>query len=188
MQTHTRTVEDHAHGWTFIDATRTGLTETSTVVSGSVPDDLWFGSSGSLVPGYEARLVSADGKDIHEYNQPGELLLRSPSIVLGYFKNEKANKEAFEGAWLRTGDEAVVKESPNGNQHIWIVDRLKELIKVKVRVLIAFCLHCPLTKGYRVIKWHRLNSRLTFLPMRTWPTVRSSVCRMKRQESVRRPS
>lgn len=113
-----------------------GLTETCTVVCSSSPDDIWFGSSGCLVPGYEAKVMSADGVEITGYNQPGELLVKSPSVVLGYLKNEKATRETFvdmpEGRFMRTGDEVEFRKSAKGNEHIWVVDRIKELIKVKV--------------------------------------------------------
>ncbi|KIX10217.1 uncharacterized protein Z518_01298 [Rhinocladiella mackenziei CBS 650.93] len=112
-----------------------GLTETCTVVCSSTPRDIWFGSSGCLVPGYEAKIMSPEGNEITEYNQPGELLVKSPSVVLGYLKNEKATKETFvdmpEGRFMRTGDEVEIRKSPKGNEHIWVVDRIKELIKVK---------------------------------------------------------
>ncbi|MCJ1389058.1 hypothetical protein MMC18_001912 [Xylographa bjoerkii] len=108
-----------------------GLTETCTVACSTSYDDIDFGSSGSLLPGVEARLVTIEGTDIEGYDQPGELLLRSPSVTLGYLKNDIATRETFQDGWMRTGDEAVVRKSPKGNEHIWIVDRLKELIKVK---------------------------------------------------------
>lgn len=110
-----------------------GLTETSTVVCSSAVHDLWFGSCGSLIPGCEAKLVSIEGKEITGYDQPGELVVKSPSVVIGYLNNPQANKETFQDGWMRTGDEAVVRVGPGGNEHIFIVDRIKELIKVKVR-------------------------------------------------------
>jgi long-subunit acyl-CoA synthetase (AMP-forming) len=109
-----------------------GLTETCTVVSSTRPDDVWLGSSGTLIPGYEAKIVSPEGEEITAYDTPGELVTRSPSVVIGYLNNRKATKETFEDGWMRTGDEAVVRVSPNGTEHIFIVDRIKELIKVKV--------------------------------------------------------
>ncbi|KAI9753081.1 MAG: hypothetical protein M4579_005353 [Chaenotheca gracillima] len=108
-----------------------GLTETSTIVSSTSTTDIWLGSCGSFISGVEARLVSMEGVDIEGYDQPGELLVRSPSVVLGYLNNEKANTETFQDGWMRTGDEAVVRKSPNGHEHVFIVDRIKELIKVK---------------------------------------------------------
>lgn len=113
-----------------------GLTETCTVVCSSSPEDIWFGSSGSLIPRYKAKLVSIEGVEITGYDQPGELVVASPSVVLGYLNNPKANAETFieeDGdRWMRTGDEAVFRKGPKGYEHIWIVDRIKELIKVKV--------------------------------------------------------
>lgn len=113
-----------------------GLTETCTVVCSTSPKDIWFGSSGCLVPGMEVKIVTVEGNEVTGLDQPGELLVKSPSVVLGYLKNDKATQETFvdmpEGRFMRTGDEAVIKKSPDGNEHIWIVDRIKELIKVKV--------------------------------------------------------
>ncbi|KAI2793723.1 Acyl-CoA ligase inpC [Penicillium oxalicum] len=108
-----------------------GLTETSTVVSSTLPGDVVLGSSGCLLPGVEARIMTSEGKEVTDYDTPGELVVRSPSVVLGYLNNEKATKETFENGWMRTGDEAVVRKGPNGTEHVYIVDRIKELIKVK---------------------------------------------------------
>lgn len=109
-----------------------GLTETATVVCETVSGDIWFGSSGSLLPGVKARLVTVEGNEITGYDQPGELWVNSPSVTLGYLKNEQATKETFveeeDGRYMRTGDEAVVRKSPNGNEHIFIVDRIKEFV------------------------------------------------------------
>jgi long-subunit acyl-CoA synthetase (AMP-forming) len=122
-----------------------GLTETCTVVCSSPETDIYFGSSGSLLPDYKAKIMSIDGVEITGYDQPGELVVQSPSVVLGYLNNDKANIETFMddtdgyGRWMRTGDEAVIRKSPNsGDEHIFIVDRIKELIKVKVCILLPF--------------------------------------------------
>lgn len=108
-----------------------GLTETCTVVTSSSPEDIWFGSSGSILPSIECRIVTPEGKEVTNYDEPGELLVKSPAVVLGYLNNDKANAETFQDGYMRTGDEAVVRKSPNGNEHIFIVDRIKELIKVQ---------------------------------------------------------
>lgn len=108
-----------------------GMTETSTVVLSSAHDDIWFGSSGSILPAVEAKIMSTDGKEITEYDKPGELVIKSPSGVLGYLNNEKATRETFQDGWVRTGDEALVRVGPKGTEHVFVVDRIKELIKVK---------------------------------------------------------
>lgn len=159
------------------------MTETATVVCSTAVDDIWFGSSGCLLPGIEARLITPDGKDITEYDTPGELLVRSPSVVLGYLNNEKATKESFIDGWLRTGDEAMIRLSPNKTEHVWIVDRIKELIKVKVRYLYPtyiFSRSSQLTHFYlRVCKLPPLNLKHICLITRSWRTARSSQSQTK---------
>ncbi|KAK0648296.1 hypothetical protein B0T16DRAFT_324344 [Cercophora newfieldiana] len=112
-----------------------GMTETAVVVCSSSEHDIMHRSSGSLVPGFRAKLMDFDGKEITELDKPGELLVQSPSIVLGYLNNEASNTETFvyhdDGRWLRTGDEVLITLSPAGNEHLVVVDRIKELIKVK---------------------------------------------------------
>lgn len=92
-----------------------GLTETATVVCATAPDDIWFGSSGPLLPGYTARLMTTEGNEITGYEQRGELVVKSPSVTLGYLNNEKANKETFveldDGRYMRTGDEVRISFS-----------------------------------------------------------------------------
>jgi long-subunit acyl-CoA synthetase (AMP-forming) len=129
------------YGSSVMNADNTlGLTETCTVVSSSLETDIWLGSSGSLVPSINAKIISLDGVEITGYDQPGELVVQSPSVVLGYLNNDKANAETFlpdmdgHGRWMRTGDEAVFRKGHSGTEHIFIVDRIKELIKVKVFV------------------------------------------------------
>ncbi|PNP38379.1 hypothetical protein TGAMA5MH_09737 [Trichoderma gamsii] len=109
-----------------------GLTETSVVVSMQNRADIMFGSCGHFIPGYEGRLVDRDGEEVTELDTPGELLLRSPTIMLGYLDNEKETKEAFTSdKWLRTGDLMEIRKSDDGHEHLFIVDRVKELIKVR---------------------------------------------------------
>ncbi|KAJ4299656.1 hypothetical protein N0V90_004902 [Kalmusia sp. IMI 367209] len=108
-----------------------GLTETCTVVCSTSPEDIWFGSSGSLLPSTDVKIVTLEGNEVTGYDEPGELLVRSPSVVLGYLNNDKANQETFQDGYMRTGDEAVIRKAPSGNEHVFIVDRIKELIKVK---------------------------------------------------------
>ena len=103
------------------------------MVCSTSPLDVWFGSSGSLLPSIECKIVTIEGNEVTGYDQPGELLVKSPAVVLGYLNNDKANKETFQDGFMRTGDEAVIRKAPSGHEHVFIVDRIKELIKVKVR-------------------------------------------------------
>jgi acyl-CoA synthetase (AMP-forming)/AMP-acid ligase II len=112
-----------------------GMTESSPLVTINSENDILVGSSGSLIPGIKAKLIDLEGKEVTEYEKPGEMLVQGPNVVLGYLNNEKANTETFvyheDGRWLRSGDEVVVRLSPKGNEHFAVVDRIKELIKVK---------------------------------------------------------
>lgn len=118
-----------------------GMTETCVVVTATSSSDIWLGSSGMLLPGFEMKLVRPDGVEIQGYGEPGEVLVKSPSVVLGYLNNSVATDETFvqlpEGRFIRTGDEGEIRISPSGNQHLLITDRIKELIKVKVRKIVS---------------------------------------------------
>ncbi|KLO84718.1 Uncharacterized protein LW93_4998 [Fusarium fujikuroi] len=121
--------------YSWIMLTWVGLTETCTVVCTTSEDDIDIGSSGSLVPSTKAMIINIEtGEEITEYNKPGELLVQTPSLVLGYMNNERATSETFiwrkDGRWIRTGDEVLIRLAPSGNEHLVVVDRLKELIKV----------------------------------------------------------
>ncbi len=143
------------------------MTETSTVVLSTPTHDIWLGSCGSLLPSCKAKIVSIEGNEITGYDQPGELVIKSPSVVLGYLNNDQANKETFQDGWMRTGDEAIVRKGPNGNDHFFIVDRIKELIKVKVHVVYNILFRTyELTVYQRAYKLHLLSSKPMYSPIR----------------------
>lgn len=137
------------------------MTESGPCVCSTPYDDIDFGSSGCLLPAFEARLVSEKGVDVEGYDEPGELVVRSKAVVIGYLNNPEANKETFQDGWLRTGDKAVIRKSPKGADHIWIVDRMKEMIKVKVgKTNIRYQKNnANNSRGYKL---HQRNSRLIF--------------------------
>jgi acyl-coenzyme A synthetase/AMP-(fatty) acid ligase len=103
-----------------------GMTETTCagiMIPGTMVDET--GSIGYLLPNTQAMLVDEDGKEVIGEG-PGELWVRGPQMLLGYWQNEQATKESTtEEGWFKTGDVAVCKEGK-----FWIVDRKKELIKV----------------------------------------------------------
>lgn len=129
-----------------------GLTESTAVISHTSTHDVYYGSCGSLLPGYEAKLLAPDGSEIHEYDTPGELVVRGPPVVMGYLNNPKATAETFVDGWLRTGDEAVIRKSAKGHEHVFVVDRIKELIKVKVCTPWNRCTGV-VSDLHRAIKW-----------------------------------
>lgn len=102
----------HALGLTLLQGY--GLTETSPVVSTNTPEDNRPDTVGPPLPGVEVRL-----------GDESELLVRGPCVMLGYWRNEDATREAIDAeGWFHTGDQAVI----DTDGHIRITGRLKEII------------------------------------------------------------
>jgi long-chain acyl-CoA synthetase len=90
-----------------------GLTETSPAISLNNRDQVRFGSVGTLLPFTEVKLAG-----------DGELLIRGPQLMQGYYRNEQSTAETMEDGWLKTGDIARI----DAEGFVYIVDRKKELI------------------------------------------------------------
>ena len=75
-----------------------GLTETSPVVSIENDFDTRLGSVGKAVNNVEIKIEGKDEKGI------GEILVKGPNVMLGYYKNDEATKEALQDGWYHTGD------------------------------------------------------------------------------------
>ncbi|EIW85344.1 acetyl-CoA synthetase-like protein [Coniophora puteana RWD-64-598 SS2] len=84
-----------------------------------------LGSAGILLPGVEVRVIREDGSDA-DVNEPGELLVRSKCVALGYWRNEEATKATFRGDWLYTGDRFRIDE----DGVLFFEDRTKDILKV----------------------------------------------------------
>jgi acyl-CoA synthetase (AMP-forming)/AMP-acid ligase II len=107
-----------------------GMSETSCIATMlHYPEHDPTGSVGRFLPNHDAKLVDDEGNDLTGYDIPGELCVRGPLIVKGYFNNPEANRLAWDGdGYFHTGDVAL-RRKENG---LWyIVDRKKELIKVR---------------------------------------------------------
>lgn len=89
-----------------------GLTETSPAVSFNNFEQVRFGSVGTTLEHTEVRV-----------DMDGEILIRGPQVMSGYYRDEKATRDAFHDGWFRTGDIGRIEKG-----FIYITDRKKELI------------------------------------------------------------
>ena len=113
------TVEQFLLDAKFIYDIGYGLTETAPLLAGAVDGMLRLGSTGPIMEGIEARIENPNEEGI------GELVVKSPSQMIGYYKNEEATKEVFtEDGWFRTGDLA----SFDKDGWLYIRGRLKNMI------------------------------------------------------------
>ena len=105
-----------------------GMTELSPVSHMTPPGQYRPGSVGVTVPNSECRIVDPETGEDKEIGGEGELWVRGPMVMAGYLNNPEATAATIdEQGWLHTGDVAVIDEY----EHIYIVDRVKELIKYK---------------------------------------------------------
>ena len=101
-----------------------GLSETTGMGSFNVRDrERKPGSIGVPVGGTEIRLVDDDDKDVAA-GEPGELVMRGPFVMSGYWGRDDATEEVMRGGWFHTGDIATVDD----DGFYFIVDRKKDLI------------------------------------------------------------
>ena len=118
------------HGW--------GMTETSPVAAAGINPRRLAGLSpdeqideklkqGQALYGVEMKIVDDDGNRLpHDGKAAGELYVRGPWVISGYFNDEAANADVFDDeGWFRTGDVAAIEP----DYHIHITDRAKDLIK-----------------------------------------------------------
>ena len=96
-----------------------GLTETSPVIAAEHKTVQKYGSIGMLFPSVEGRIFEPDEDGI------GELIIKSPTVMIGYMNNEEATKEAIDNdGWFHTGDLAYFDK----DDYIFITGRKKSVI------------------------------------------------------------
>lgn len=97
-----------------------GLTETAPLVAGAVGKMCRVGSTGPALKGVEIRL-----DDVNPDTGQGEIVVKTPCIMRGYYKNEEATKAVFtDDGWFRTGDLGAIDK----DGWIYIKGRLKNMI------------------------------------------------------------
>ena len=103
-----------------------GLTECAPLVSVNPLDiDRHTGSIGLPVPSTDVKMVDDDDNEV-PFGQPGELCVKGPQVMLGYWQRPDATDEIIKDGWLHTGDIAVMDEEG----FMRIVDRKKDMILV----------------------------------------------------------
>ena len=113
------TVEQFLLDAKFIYDIGYGLTETAPLLAGAVDGMLRLGSTGPLLNGVQGRIENPNEEGV------GELVVKSPSQMMGYYKNEEATREVFtEDGWFRTGDLACFDK----DGWLYIKGRLKNMI------------------------------------------------------------
>ena len=97
-----------------------GLTETAPLLAGAAPSMVRLGSTGPQAPGVELRL-----ENVNPVTRQGEIVARTPSAMLGYYKNPEATSEVFTpDGWFRTGDLGEFAQ----DGWLYIKGRLKNMI------------------------------------------------------------
>ena len=80
-------------------------------------------SAGRAVPGAELRIVGEDGVELPR-GEVGELIVKSPSNMLGYWDLDEETRASLKGGWMHTGDAAFMDD----DGYIYIQDRMKDMI------------------------------------------------------------
>lgn len=98
-----------------------GLTETSPVIAAENDKYIKYGSVGFPMKNVQVEMVDKDEKGI------GELRVKGPNVMLGYYENEEATKEVLKDGWFYTGDLGYIDEEG----YIFITGRKKNVIVLK---------------------------------------------------------
>ena len=98
-----------------------GLTETSPVIAAESDKEKRPGSVGLALPSLNVKIDNPDEKG------EGEILVKGPSVMMGYYHNEEENKKAFADGWFRTGDYGYITE----DGFIYVTGRKKDIIVLR---------------------------------------------------------
>ncbi len=100
-----------------------GLTEAAPVIAANTPRRHRLGSSGTLVPDLELRIVGDDGRDLPP-GQKGQIVVKGENVMLGYWRNERATAETIRDGWLHTGDLGYLDD----DGFLYVLGREKSLL------------------------------------------------------------
>ncbi len=102
-----------------------GSTETLHMFISNRPDAIRTGSSGLVIPGYEARLVDEQNNAV-ACGDIGNLLIKGDSICTAYWNKHDKTRQTMEGYWIRTGD----KYYQDDDGFFWYAGRTDDMLKV----------------------------------------------------------
>ena len=100
-----------------------GCTETAAIISTSPPGEVRQGSVGRPAPGVEVQIERPDSA-VAAPGEDGEICVRGPVLMTGYWNGGPETTHAMRGGWLHTGDVGRI----DGDGYLYIVDRIKDLI------------------------------------------------------------
>jgi acyl-coenzyme A synthetase/AMP-(fatty) acid ligase len=103
-----------------------GSTEALHMFIANRPGAVRPGSSGQIMPGYEARIVDENDNDLPD-GEVGSLLIKGDSVCAYYWNQHEKTKETIQGHWIRTGD----KYYRDQDGYYWYVGRNDDMMKVK---------------------------------------------------------
>lgn len=103
-----------------------GLTETSPFASYNHRDRFVAGSIGTPIDGVEMKVVDTDTGEECPPGEPGEIVIRGPNVMLGYWNRDEETRAAIRDGWFHSGDIGRQDE----DSFFYIVDRVKDMIAV----------------------------------------------------------
>jgi benzoate-CoA ligase len=102
-----------------------GSTEILHIFISNRPGQARAGSTGLVVPGYEAKILDEDGEELPP-REVGTLFIKGDSIAAGYWNKHEQTKETFRGEWINTHDKFLVDE----DGYFWYAGRTDDMMKV----------------------------------------------------------
>jgi 4-hydroxybenzoate-CoA ligase len=124
-----------------------GSTEMLQTFLSNRPGTIRYGSTGKPVPGYEARIVDEDGRELGA-DEIGELIVRGPSAGEGYWNQRAKSRHTFCGEWTYTGD----KYRRDADGYFYYCGRTDDMFKVSGMWVSPFDVEAALTSHEAVLE------------------------------------